>query len=164
MIFQTLEQKRARFAYESVSKVKEEKSEIQKKYSSYVKSSPVMILSNGLANTLAFYLSKMKLKDDTDYKIVLRELENYKNNQPNKFENKSDRIAYAYLYTHISVWLAKKSNDGKGLTEGYDPLKYIIEKADVFKVMQLTQEATALLNWMKRFADAMLEKEKEVEY
>jgi len=159
MTLQTLEQKRSRFAYDVISKVKEDKPEIQKKYSSYVKSASVVILSNGLANALAFYLSKMKLKDDTDYKIVLKELENYKNNRPNKFENKSDRIAYAYLYSHISVWLAEKSNDGEGLTKKTDPLKYITEKADVFEVMRLTQETIDLLNWMKRFADAMLEKE-----
>jgi len=161
MTIQTLEQKRAKFAYKAVSEVKGDKPEIQKKYSSYVKSASVMILSNGLATTLAFYLSKMKLKDDTDYKIVLKELENYKNGRPNKFENKPDRVAYAYLYSHISVWLAEKSNDGKGLTKNTDPLKYITENANVFDVIQLTQETIALLNWMKRFTDAMLEKEGE---
>ncbi|WP_457550530.1 type III-B CRISPR module-associated protein Cmr5, partial [Archaeoglobus sp.] len=45
------------------------------------------------------------------------------------------------------------------LTNGKDPLKFVMEDADVTKVMQVTQETIMLLNWMKRFADAMLEKE-----
>lgn len=155
----TLEQRRAKFAYDAVLEVKNDKSEIQKKYSSYVKSAPVLILSNGLPQTLAFYLSKMKMKDDVEYTLVKSELENYRNGKPNKFENKFERIAYAYLYYHISKWLAEESNNGVGLTSGKDPLKYLISEADVARVMQLTREAIELLNWMKRFADAMLEKE-----
>lgn len=152
----TLEQERAKFAYDAISEVKNESSEVQKKYSSYVKSAPVLILSNGLSATLAFYLSKMKMKDGTGYEDVRSEL-----GQQNRFENKPERIAYAYLFCHISEWLAEKSNGGKGLTNGKDPLKFIIKEADVLKVIQLTRESLALLNWMKRFADAMLEKEED---
>ena len=36
---------------------------------------------------------------------------------------------------------------------------YITKNVDVYKVIRLTQETIALLNWMKRFADAMLESE-----
>lgn len=155
----TLEQERAKFAFDAISEVKNDKPKIQEKYSSYVKSAPALILTNGLLATLAFYLSKIKLKLDTDYHFVKSELEKHKRNEQNVFENKEERIAYAYLYCHISEWLAQKSNGGRGLTNGKDPSKFIRKDADVSKLMQLTQETILLLNWMKRFADAMLEKE-----
>lgn len=156
-----LEQDRAKFAHEVISEVKKENKEIQKKYSSYVKSSPVLILSNGLGATLAFYLSKMKLKKDTDYRFVKSELEKHRRKEKNAFEDKTERVAYAYLYYHISEWLAEKSNRNKGLTTKKDPLEFIREDADVFRFMQLTRETIALLNWIRRFSDAMLEKEEE---
>ena len=152
----SLSQKRADFAYKAVLEVKEESKEVQKKYSSYVKSAPALILSNGLPASLAFYFSKMKIKSESDYKAVQEELK-----KEDKFENKAERIAYAYLYTHISEWLAEKTESGKGLTNGKDPLKYLIEDATVYDVMRLSREALELLNWLKRFADAMLEKEEE---
>jgi CRISPR-associated protein Cmr5 len=155
----TLEQERAKFAYDAISEVKKESSDVQNKYSSYVKNASVLILSNGLSATLAFYLSKIKMKDGTSYKDVRSEIDKHKAEQQIRFESKPERVAYAYLFCHISEWLAEKSNNGAGLTDGEDPLTFIIRKADVLKVMQLTQESLALLNWMKRFADAMLERE-----
>jgi CRISPR-associated protein Cmr5 len=155
-----LEHERAKFAFSAVSEVKEDKSpEVQKKYSTYVKSAPIMMLSNGLPATLAFYLSKMKMRDNTTYVVVGKEIEKYKAGQENKFENKSERVAYAYLFYHISKWLAEGSNCGRGLTNREDPLQFILKSADILRVLQLTREALFLLSWMKRFADAMLEKE-----
>ncbi len=160
----SLEQDRAKFAYEAVAKVKEvsdfmNKKEIQRKYASYVKSAPVLILTNGLPNALAFYLSKMKIRE-TEYTKVGEELKRLERGEK-AFENKAERIAYAYLFYQISDWLAKKANNGRGLTKGRDPLKFICDEANVQLMMQLTREAINLLNWMKRFADAMLEKEEE---
>lgn len=155
----TIEQERAKFAYDAISEVKRENSDVQKKYSSYVKNASVLILSNGLSATLAFYLSKMKMKDGTKYTDIKSEIDKHKAGQQNEFESKPERVAYAYLFYHISEWLAEKSNNGAGLTNGEDPLTFIVREANVLKVMQLTRESLALLNWMKRFADAMLEKE-----
>jgi CRISPR-associated protein Cmr5 len=155
----TLEQERAKFAFNAVSEVKEDRLEVQKKYSSYVKSAPVVILSNGLPATLAFYLSKMKMKDGTDYITIGKEIEKYRAGQENKFERKVDRVAYAFLFHQISKWLAEEANFGRGLTNRKDPLNFILKESDVLKTLQLTKEALSLLNWMKRFADAILEKE-----
>jgi len=158
-----LEQERAKFAYEAVAKVKEVSDsgnkDIQKKYASYVKSAPVIILTNGLASTLAFYLSKIKEKD-TEYTKIGEKLKEFENGAK-AFENKVERISYAYLFYQISEWLAKKANNGRGLTRGKDPLKFICSEANVHQMMQLEREAINLLNWMRRFADAMLEKEEE---
>jgi len=145
----TLEQERASFAFKVVSEVKNKQKSVQEKYSSYVEKAPTMILTNGLGTTLAFYLSKLeKPISDADYRAI--NPENY---------SKPDAVAYAYLYKHISTWLAEGNGDGgvfKGLTEGRDPLKFIMN-SPATKVMVLTDEALAILNWMKKFAKAMLE-------
>lgn len=155
----SLEQERAKFAYNAISDVKEENSEIQKKYSSYVKSAPVMTLTNGLAATLTFYLSKMKMESDTEYPEVWKEIRRHRAREESRLEGKPERVAYAYLFCQTSTWLAEKSNLGRGMTGGKDPLKFMLEDADVLKTLRMTQETLHLLNWMKRFADAMLEKE-----
>ncbi len=75
----TLEQERAKFAYEKIESVKGKS--FEEDYARYVKSAPALILANGLGNTLAFYKSKMK---------------------------KDKRDAYSELYYHIEEWLKKQ--------------------------------------------------------
>ena len=144
----TLEQERASFAFKVVSEVKNKQENVQEKYSSYVEKAPTMIITNGLGATLAFYLSKLeKTINDTDYRNI----------NPESY-SKPDAVAYAYLYRHISTWLAEGNGDEgvfKGLTGGRDPLKFIMNNPAI-RVMVLTDEALAILNWMKKFAKAML--------
>ncbi|MDV3104837.1 type III-B CRISPR module-associated protein Cmr5 [Thermococcus waiotapuensis] len=147
MDLKSLEQERAEFAYGKISEVKGESSDVQKKYSSYVRSAPVLILTNGLGQALAFYLSRLENLKDVDYRSI----------SPKGFE-KAEKKAYAYLYKHIAEWLAEKRN----LTKGNDPLRYYM-KSNGIEAMILTDEAIALLNWLKRFAEAMLEKEENGE-
>ena len=52
----TLEQERAKYAYDKIMLVKDK--DFEEDYSRYVKSAPTLILTNGLGNTLAFYKSK----------------------------------------------------------------------------------------------------------
>ena len=154
MDLRSLEQRRAKFAYEKIQEVKKESSDVQKKYSSYVKSAPVLILTNGLGQALAFYLSKLEALPDVDYNSI----------SPQNFK-KAEEKAYAYLYKHIAEWLAggdKEKKEGRSLTNGKDPLRYYME-ATGMEAMVLTDEAIAFLNWLKRFADAMLEKEENGE-
>ncbi|WP_290901640.1 type III-B CRISPR module-associated protein Cmr5 [Ferroglobus sp.] len=54
----TLEQERAKFAYEKVKSVKGR--DFEEDYAKYVKNAPAMILTNGLGNTLAYYRSKKR--------------------------------------------------------------------------------------------------------
>ncbi|MEM2175639.1 MAG: type III-B CRISPR module-associated protein Cmr5 [Candidatus Bathyarchaeia archaeon] len=65
-------------------------------------------------------------------------------------KRKNER-AYELLYNHIDEWLKKR------LTNNQDSLKWIIKGASSIKVLQATREVIALLNWMKRFAEAELE-------
>ncbi|AEH24489.1 type III-B CRISPR module-associated protein Cmr5 [Pyrococcus yayanosii] len=153
MNLRSLEQERAAYAYECVKEVKEEDEKTQGRYAAYVKSAPVLILTNGLGQTLAFYLAKIgKNIDEVDYKSI----------DPKSIEGGGDKKAYAYLYKHIARWLAEDIGCHKSLTNGTDPLKYIIsQNSTSLDVMLLTEEALFLLNWLKRFADAMLKKDKD---
>lgn len=60
---QTKEQKRSAFALEQISKVF--RGQVDEKTANFIVGVPTMILSNGLAQTMAFLLSKKK---DTKYK------------------------------------------------------------------------------------------------
>ncbi|ALM76267.1 type III-B CRISPR module-associated protein Cmr5 [Thermococcus barophilus] len=150
MNLRSLEQERAAYAYECVKKVKGEDEKTQGRYASYVKSAPVLILTNGLGQALAFYLAKMgKNLDEVDYKSI----------DPKSIKE-GEKRAYAYLYKHIAGWLAEDIGCHKSLTNGTDPLKYIMsQNSTSLDVMLLTEEALSLLNWLKRFADAMLKRD-----
>ncbi|NJF24409.1 type III-B CRISPR module-associated protein Cmr5 [Thermococcus sp. Bubb.Bath] len=142
MDLRSIEQERAKFAYEKVSDVKREDTKTQGRYRSYVKSAPVMILTNGLGQTLAFYLSKLDKNEAVDHSSL----------DP-KNEQEGDKRAYAYLYRHLGEWLAMK------VTGGEDPLRFYMNASGTQAIV-LTDEAIALLSWLKRFADAMLAEDK----
>ncbi|NJE01390.1 type III-B CRISPR module-associated protein Cmr5 [Thermococcus sp. JdF3] len=145
MGLRSLEQERAKFAYDCVSEVRRSGEETQKRYVSYVKSAPALILTNGLGQALAFYLSKMGNGGELEHSAI----------NPEVFEE-GEKRAYAFLYSHITGWLAEKMTGGK------DPLKVYME-GDSMTAIAITEEALALLNWLKRFGDAMLKKDKNGE-
>ncbi len=72
-MIESKEQKRAKKAWELVSNIKNDTID---KYAALAKSAPVMILTNGLGQTLAFYISKGKNKE------------------------------YSLLYSHLNEWLS----------------------------------------------------------
>ncbi|WP_457548467.1 type III-B CRISPR module-associated protein Cmr5 [Archaeoglobus sp.] len=114
----SLEQERAKFAYEKVNSVKGK--EFEEDYARYVKSAPALILANGLGNTLAFYKSKKKK-------------------------------AYDALYNHLNEWLKERGF----YDDNTDVLEWIMS-TDALQVFMATQEVLSLLNWMTKFAKAML--------
>lgn len=145
---EVLEQERSKLAYDCVMELKG-KGELEKKYHSYVRSASAKILINGLANTLAFYWSKMKLGEDK-LKLTTEQLKE----ERERLEG-DDAKAYAYLYTHIGQWLSKRVCGGK------EPLQWIMNDASVMRLLYATQETLSLLSWMRLFADAVLEEGKE---
>lgn len=126
-MLRSLEQDRAKYAMDRIREVKEK--EFQKdyksyaeEYKSYVRRMPMLILTNGLGNALAFIKSK-------------------KNNKA------SDQF-----YTHLNKWLKEMM-----IISGDDVLNWITDKnTSSIQVQRATDEILALLNWMKRFAEAEL--------
>jgi CRISPR-associated protein Cmr5 len=123
-----LEQGRAAFAYECAEVGG--KLEKCKEYKSYVKKMPMLIKTNGLGAAVAFAFAK-----------------GCKDGNPDTNKN-----PWGLLYSQIENWLKEKAiiefnTNGlaKKLTE--------IPSSDY---RAATVEVLALLNWMKRFADALI--------
>ena len=66
------------------------------------------------------------------------------------YKSKKDE-AYDLLYEHINKWFKKQFKSQGNI------LNWIIsEKTSIIDVFRITKEIIALLNWMKRFAEAEL--------
>lgn len=130
---QRLEQKRASKAWSCVQYVNEkiDNSKFKKEYRSIVMKLPSLILTNGLGQTLAFLKSKGK-------------------GDASKSEEK--------IYQDLEGWLrnANTVNLEKATQEG---LIERIMAIDSNKYRLVTMECLAFLNWLKRFADAVLPKD-----
>ncbi len=130
-ILKSLEQERAKYAWECIQEVKNNsKDELKGKYKSYVRDASALIQINGLGNTLAFYKSKIG---------------------PKKESLSPDKGAYSMLYKHINEWIKKKRK------EINDVLEWIIsENTSSMDVFNVTMEILSFLGWLKRFAEAEL--------
>ncbi len=149
-----LEQGRAEFAYQCAEKGKEvslKKTNIDvtyykdSKYKSYVKSIPMMIKANGLGSTFAFILSKGAKDKKQDRR-------NEKAGEENNPKNAYDLI-YLQTYNYLS------SFDKLGLfdsSQDEDLVKIIISK-DSSQYRYLTVETLAFFNWLRRFAEGLVE-------
>jgi len=137
-MLRSLEQERAKYAWECIQEAKGV-IDLEDKYKSYVRSAPSYIQINGLGNTLAFYKSK--------FEADLRK----------KGENElsADKRAYKLLYNHLNGW-RKEQRGNKDILEWIRD-----ENTSSLGVFQATKEIIALLNWMKRFAEAELRDKEE---
>ena len=127
----TLEQDRARRAWECIQEVANKSPEIKKKYGSLARKVPMLVLTNGLGQTLAFLKSKGKgQKED----------------------------AHTILLCHLSKWVLHRlgvSENSKG-----DLLEWVLRQdSNSTTYRHATLEALAFLNWLKRFAEAELPEE-----
>jgi len=108
-------------------------------YRSYVKKLPSLIKTNGIGQTLAFYKSKRQ-KD------------------PDKKKN-----AYDLIYKQMHDWLTDERCLMKEIVEkanGDDITKKII-CMDSLDYRATTIEVLAFINWLRRFADGLIEGEDE---
>uniref|UniRef100_A0A7V3ZH69 CRISPR type III-B/RAMP module-associated protein Cmr5 n=1 Tax=Dictyoglomus thermophilum TaxID=14 RepID=A0A7V3ZH69_DICTH len=103
-----------------------------KNYRSYIKKIPTMILSNGLGQTLAFI--KAKSEKGNAYDLIYKQLTEYMKSP----------------YTTRM----KMPNDKKDLID------WVIS-CDSTDYRYITQEILAFLNWLKRFAEGLIEEEEE---
>ncbi len=136
----SLEQERAKAAWEKVCAVvernsqPEEKKRFGKEYGSLAKSAPADIQASGLGQTLAFWRAK-----------------GYEKGQPKK----NGDNAHYQLLAHLSAWLREQLK----LPVSQDPqavLEWIVKQATTDEYRRATAEAMAYLNWLKRFAEAEL--------
>jgi CRISPR-associated protein Cmr5 len=123
---QTMEQRRAAKAWEFVNRVKEKAQKDQKDYDSWVKKVPVLILTNGLGQTVAF----LKSKKDEEKQL---------------------------LYEHLSEWLTSEVAWSPQAQQRSDLIDRLIHESSQ-NYRRATVEALSFLNWLKRFADALLER------
>ncbi len=126
-----LEGGRAAYAF----KCAQEGSEIKESlaYKSYVKKLPMLIKTNGLGATYAFVLSK---KDDTKSK---------------------KGYAYKLIYDQTQEWL--KSESKKFLLRGKEDKDFvkILTELKSYEYRAVTVEVLAFLNWLRRFAEGVIE-------
>lgn len=118
----SIEQGRAKFAYDSVNEVAQDSDmDLKKKYKSGAKKLPVLIKTNGLGQALAF----INNRDDGNIK----------------------------LYSMIGEWLNNKQLIE--LSGSTDLVNVIIDQpSNAYR--QMTAETLALLNWVRRFVDALM--------
>jgi len=126
----TLEQERSNYAFECISKIKGKN--FEKDASSLIAKLGTLILTNGLGNTLAFLFSKAKNHHLETIVIISNWL--YKLERQNKQVN-SDNV--------------KEKID--------QIMRDFVLDVDVEKYMYYTDETLRLINWLRRFSDAMLE-------
>lgn len=128
---QTLEQKRAKYALEEILKINNETNEsFKKKYAPFVRRTPTRILNNGLGQALAFLLSKA---------------------------NKEK--AAKRFYDQLQSWICGVEDDSYPMRIYIDNSPNLIQQlmANGRREYVLAQtEVLALLDWMKKFADAYL--------
>jgi CRISPR-associated protein Cmr5 len=102
-----------------------------KEYKSYVKKIPMMIKTNGLGATLAFAMSKKKGGN-----------------------------AWELIYTQLSDWLQTEGNKYL-LDNKTGELSQIVIQLDSGQYRAVTNEVLAFFNWLRRFAEGLIEGEEE---
>ncbi|CUT01625.1 type III-B CRISPR module-associated protein Cmr5 [Candidatus Kryptobacter tengchongensis] len=146
-----LEKGRAEFAYRCAL---EGKSILQKieingefyeddKYKSYVKKIPSMILTNGLGQTLAFICAKRKKEKDKK--------------KPGSEGNPKN--AYDLIYKQLTDYLKSDSTARIRMPENQNELIEWVISLDSYNYRYVTEEVLAFLNWLRKFAEGMIETE-----
>jgi CRISPR-associated protein Cmr5 len=137
-----LEQGRAKYAYKCVEDAlkkfpkkqdAKEASKNAKAYKSYSKKLPMMIKTNGIGASLAFVLSKGKSDESTPWGL---------------------------LYRQIHDWLKSEKKWLMGDNPSSD-LSEVAINLDSQEYRALTVEVLAFLNWLRRFAEGLIEGEAE---
>lgn len=130
----TLEQARAKFAYDKAKAVANEGGKKAKEYKSYAKKLPMMIKTNGLGASLSFVLSKSKNKE-------------------------GHLTTWGKLYEDLNSWL--RTPHKKWLLGNNPPadLSEAVINLESQEYRALTVEVLAFLNWLRRFAEGLIEGE-----
>jgi len=133
---QTLDQQRAKQAWDDVQSILNRDDDFKKKYGSYARKVPMLVLTNGLGQTLAYLTSKAKFREA---------------------KRKVDAQAHGELFKQLSDWTMNQVASKAGTQ---DLLEWVL-KSDSSAYRRATAEALAYLVWLKRFAEAGLPTEEE---
>ncbi len=128
---QTKEQQRAKAAWADIQAVDRKSVDVKRKYRSLVLKLPVMILTNGLGQALAFLKSKGKDNRDDPHEIV---------------------------YSHLQAWLFREI---RWADANQPTLIERIFNTTSETYRQATSEALSYLHWLRRFAEAILPEPEE---
>lgn len=128
---QTKEQQRAKEAWQDIREVDQESQDTKRKYRGLVLKFPVMILTNGLGQTLAFLASKGKGDKGDPHEIVSSQLQRR-------------------LFTEIH-W--------QGTTHSTLIERILNTTSETYRLA--TTEALSYLQWLRRFAEAVLPEPEE---
>ncbi len=133
----TLDHQRAKYALDKVTPIAEKKDEVAKKFRSYAESLPAIIVRNGLGQALAMEAANGKVGQSP---------------------TKDDEKAHKALYDMVGEWLLQQVFNKK--VADNIPLQVINEiiTADQMTYMRAQEEAIHFLQWVKRFANAMIER------
>lgn len=125
---QTLQQKRAAFALEEISKIAEKNNgKISAELASFIVGMPTMILANGIGQTFAFLLSKDKEKQQTTFDIMKKWIIQKKSDI---FSQELDNMQFLQTFNSISQ----------------------------HQYLEIQHEELRLLEWLKRYARAFEDK------
>lgn len=156
LINQNVDHKRADYAYKCIKGIKGNIGSDEKKYHSAIKSSGVLIQTSGLLQTLSFYISKQgKDKENSDERIVeVSSSEVFKWNDFSHYELIAFHILNWIHYRDDNSSLLLNVNNDSLINMYHDLLNRSEEE-----ILLKTTESKALILWLERFADSMLEKE-----
>ncbi|WP_299228634.1 type III-B CRISPR module-associated protein Cmr5 [Sulfurihydrogenibium sp.] len=127
----TLEQERSNYAFECVSKIKGKP--FEKDASSLISKLGTLILTNGLGNTLAFLFAKGKDHHLEVIAIISNWLFRQKGQKEPGFKRDNVKVKIEEI------------------------MRELVLNATVEQYMYYTDETLRLVNWLRRFSDAMLE-------
>jgi CRISPR-associated protein Cmr5 len=156
-IISKLEKGRAEFAYKCAENGKNilKKYEIDgewyedDKYKSYIKKLQSMILSNGLGQTLAFVISKKQKPKKKGGKTL------------NPGHERNPKNAYDLIYKQLTEYMKIPYTARIQMPQDhFDLVKWVIS-CDSSTYRYITQEILAFLNWLKRFAEGLIEEEEK---
>ncbi len=123
---QTLDQQRAQFAWDCATQARQSISQFSD-YKNLAKGAPALIMGNGLMPAIAFYESR---------------------NKPHT----------SVLERNVLAWLAIRFKDDRAfqpIPRDYKTAMEKLLKADSEFYMRATDEALAMLKWLRQFADAV---------
>ncbi len=130
-IMSKLEGGRAEFAYSCVLEACEKSNKLKKDYRSYARKIPQMIFTNGLGQAMAFVGSKKKTGD-----------------------------AYDLIYRQISSYMESPYVSGIRKPSNEDLTRWVVS-LDSYQYRYVEEEILAFLNWLRRFAEGLIEEGEE---